>query len=1308
MVAVRNNYLFQAWKAAENNWHRTGMDRPVLNFRRSQMREKSPVRIWVLTLFGLLILFTGMAHAQLGDEGSLIITVQDKTGAVIPQAQLALRNLATDTVQRATTLSAGGYTFPAVMAGRYELTVSKAGFRNLVFKMIEVNASRVTDLTAVLQIGEVSQQVVVQSSQTPLLQTSSNTLGVTISRKDLEDLPMTGRNVAQFARLDPGRAGGTWDNLSGDAQVSTMDGIVAGSSRFKLYGGEINYQVVSPRLQNVQELTVQTSGLASNQGYGQASMQAVFDTRSGTNHFHGRVFADLENSSFDANGYENDYFGIPKPVYHKDDFGGSIGGPILKNKLFYFGSYEADLIPGSIVAWNSFMTPALQQGNYTYLGTDGQTHTVNLFQLAAAGGIQSTMDTGIAAELAKINSSLSYGTIGNVAGENDQEAQNVKQINFLEPNNQYFYYPTFRIDYVINPKLRADFAFNQTKVSQPTSLPPAFPGPAFQYQQDGYKSNAYSAALGLDWTISPTLLNQFQGGYLYNWSLSAYKSAAAHLYEKHSIVFWVAPWGLNVSGPTGAAASGDFFYSGISNFYPAISFSDNLIWQHSRHTFTFGGSFYQEQDHYWNPPLGYNNVVMGLGPGDPAYNVFSSTNPALATASGGEIGTMQAYYAVLTGDINIVGGSHPLNTSTHTYSKYGGVNLDELQRAWGLYFQDSWRVRKNLTLNYGLRWDFTGDDHDLNGVYYSPTPAGLWGPSGLNNAFNPGSFKGSADPSYHAHVHAYSPWNVSPQPNFGFAWLPTGKGVLGRLLGNGSTVIRGGFSLRRYTPQYQTFWTYASNYGSFFYQNFDYTANNTAVPGYFKSGTFHYSDYLNGDLPPYPSGWQVSPESYSSTISESSVADQSPFIGMNPKIKQPYVESWNFGFQRRLGRKNVLEVRYVGDRALHQWMPINLNEVNIFENGFLKQFKQAQANLTANGGTSFQGAPGSTPLFDQAFSNDPTAGYTYGGFIYELEHGQVGTMAAQLSTPFGITGQYFCNLVSSSFGPCANLWGYSGAGGSYPTNIFQANPYAAGQGVNYLTSAGYSDYNALQVMLRQQDWHGMQFNVDWTWSRSLGLGTNQAPDYTMRNLRLGYGPTGSDIHQIIRIFGTYQLPIGRGKALLSHDALLDRVVGGWTVGTITDFHSGAPFQMIGGNDTYNNQFDGGIVLHGVNNKQLQHAVGLYKVPGGPSYERYWINPKYIAKNGEANSTYISPNSTPGSVGTRYWLWGIGHWNTDLSLSKTIPIRGAMQFRLQGEALNAFNHPSWNTGDSGLQDSTFGTTFFPHGHRTLEVRGDFQF
>jgi len=981
------------------------------------------------------------------------------------------------------------------------------------------------------------------------------------------------------------------------------------------------------------------------------------------------------------------------------------------------------------------MTPSMQQGIYTYLGTDNAVHTVNLLTLAGAGGANATADPKVAAEITKINGALASGTVAAIPGV----PYNVQQVIFREPNNQYWDYPTFRVDYDATQKLRVNLALNETRYSAPTSLAPTFPGPSFAYQQAGSSSNAYTASVGLDYTVRPTLVNQFRMGYLYNSYVSANNQAGDP--QKYKFInYWNGVDGLSFQCPNFLPCSGDVFYSRTNNFYPLINFSDNVVWQHKSHALSFGISFYREQDHYWNPPAGWTGLALGLAGGDTALNVFTSSNPALATANPSQIGEMQGFYSIVAGDIANLGGSHPLDTQTHTYTQYGSYNLDELQKAWGLFFQDSWRVRPNLTVNYGLRWDFTGDDHDLQNLYYSPPVAGLFGVSGYNNLFNPGSELGNpSDLNYVGRGHAYAPWNVSPQPNVGIAWSPQfTEGILGKLAGGGKTVVRAGYSLRRYTEQYQSFWSYASNFGAFFFQSYSMSGVPSGVSGLgtYPAGSVTVNDFATGN---YPSNFFLSPPSFSAQISEASQAFVgSGLNGMNPNIAQPYIQSWNLGFQRQLGTSSALEVRYLGNHGVHEWVALNPNEVNIFESGFLQQFQAAQQNLAINNASSnpnFQESfadnniPGQhpLPLFQAAFAGEGPGpdgnfvDYSNGNFTGPtgtLALGQVGSMANQFAGFNGYNANYLCNLVPASSltgQACVNQLQYTATGGIYPENLFQANPYYP-QGVGYLNSVGYSNYNGLQIEFRQKPWHGTEFHANYTWSKNLGI-TQQ---YTLRDLRLDYGPLNSDRRNVANVYGTYDLPFGKGRPFLSNHNLLNRVVGGWTLGTIVNYTSGIPFQITGGNDTYNELFDGGIVLNGVTASQIQHAIGVYRNPacasGQPCNSRSWIDPKFIAANG-LPSSQITPNEVPGSTGYRPWFYAQRHFTENMSITKAIAVREGMNFNLQGEFLNVFNHPEWDSvansgsltpGDASVQSNVFGQFGGVSGSRVIEVRANFEF
>lgn len=675
---------------------------------------------------------------------------------------------------------------------------------------------------------------------------------------------------------------------------------------------------------------------------------------------------------------------------------------------------------------------------------------------------------------------------------------------------------------------------------------------------------------------------------------------------------------------------------------------------------------------------------------------------------------------------------NPKTGNFNTAPNFSGIQLNELQKAWGLYFQDAWRIKPSLTLNYGLRWDFTGDDFDRAHQYQSATPNGIFGPSGVNNLFMPGTLStnpADLNPQYIARSHQYNPWNVSPQPTIGIAWNPNySEGLLGRLFGGGNTVIRAGFQLRRFTEPQQYVWNDMSNHGFGYYQNYSLQAVSGGGLGTFTPGSLALGDTLPPFLFTPPSYSPVLPESIATWVNYWGAG------GIDPHIRQPYTQQWNLGVQRQIGQNNVLEVRYLGSRSVHEWINQDPNEVNIFENGFLNEFKNAQTNLANNtladgyNGTFADdpNVPGDVPLpiFDTAFAGEstiaggPFVDYGNSNFIIPLQQGAAGGVAGMLAMPFG-TVPYACNLLGSAVPNCANgTYASMTTPGPYPINFFVANAMgegSGGPGTNYMTDGGYGNYNGLQIDFRQHDWHGMQFDMNYTWSHSLGqqpdnqwLGsTNQ---FTMRNLRLSYGPTLFDVRHVVHVSGSYDLPFGNGRQFLNRSGVVDKIAGGWNVGTIVTYQTGSPFVILGGYNTFNDYGDGGIVLTGVSLSQLQNSVGVYHVPGHTYADG--LNPKYLAgKAGGGNTAFINPNSTPGAFASHPWLYGPHYFNADLAITKSIPIYENVRFVFQSEFLNAFNHPNWGIHDYYPYDNiqaNFGQARIINGSRAIEFRANLEF
>jgi hypothetical protein len=1321
------------------------------------MTRKINGMLCLLSAFLLITMSIGMGRAQSGSQGTISVTVVDSSGGVVPGTTLQLVDMSTNDIRNAVTRENGQYTFVNLSIGTYRLTASHAGYQSAAAEGVEVHAAVTKDVAMVMKVGTSTETVVVNSSAAPLLETNSNSVGSVVDLKMIEELPMTGRDLTAFSRMTAGYSGdkgsGSWNGQPLISQGSNIDGTIGASSRMKIFGDAA--PAVVPRLENVEEMTVQTDQLDLDQGFGQATMQINFVSRRGTNQLHGRAFENFHNSGLNANSYANNTLHRRRPKNIYNDFGGSVGGQILKDKLFYFGSFSMHYVPGAAsVTNNSLLSTAAQQGNFTYTYTDPATqqtkqNTVNVLTLAQSfsSTLPGSIHPTIASQISAINGYAKQGTLS--SGSNP----NLASVTWDNSNPIKTFFPSFRLDYNATQALRMSLAWSMTEDVEPGVNRAPFPGGA----QGGNKTKNYTSSYGVDWTVSPSLINQFKLGFLYNATFNNYNASSD--YKKAG--FQMVDWAIGDSGQ----GSGDFQLP-ITSYYPAFNATDTVTLQKSTHTTKFGFTGYHEQDHYWNAPSGWPDIALGIVNGDPAQNAFNSTN--MPNASSNNLSNARALYATLVGRVASVSGQYTYNSKSNDYArKVGSYALDEVTMAWGLFAQDSWRIKPTLTLNYGLRWDFTGASTDKSGLYHSADTSSTFGPTAPTDLFKPGVLNGNPNPTLAVHKQSFDPYHVTPQPAFGLAWNPKGgDGWMGKLTGNGSMVVRTGYSLRRFTEPYQYYWNNASDQGAYYYQGFAYNGVVSGVQGTFTPGSLKLGDAAvttPGNYAYAPASYQASePQSDFTFLACGPACNQYPGVtGIDQHIKQPYTQSWNFGIQRSFGSR-VLEVSYAGNRTLHQWVNQNTNEVNVFENGFLDEFKKAQANLaafkTANPHCGESGNPACSfannglsgqsnlPILNAAFAGEasggpgvPLADYANGDFINDLNIGQVGALA-QMMTGIGTTN-YFCNLVGSSFAPCRTNGGYTGGvGAAKPINFFQANPYATNSQTQYMEASGYSNYHSLQVEMRQQLWHGLQYNLNYTWAHTLGYQVNtngsSAGGYgcayygyagwcgwpgtlTLRNRRLAYGPAQYDIRHAVHLSGTYDLPIGKGKLLLSQNNLASRILGDWNVGYIVTFQTGTPQQIIGNNLTYNDYGDGGVKLNNVTMSQLQSAIGVHRIPG-KTYALL-IDPKYVQAadgTGGANNKYITPNTTPGTIEHPIYLHGPHGFYNDLSLSKNFPIFREFKMRIQAEATNVWNHPVFgNTSGSFAQSgfargdvtatgwATSGTTV---GARVIELRANIEF
>jgi hypothetical protein len=1242
--------------------------------------------------------------AQDLSTGSLNVTVVDSEGALIPGAKLVLKDLGTNDIHTSTTKSGGTAVIPYLNPTTYSLIVTKDGFSTSDYAKVTIQTNQVTNLSVKMKVGSTTETVTVAADASTILNTTQNTISTTIDLKQVEDLPTLARDVFSLAFLVPGAVDNNFNNLPGGAVNTSSNGFSTMNNRNKSGGFDTDGPSTTQRLESTQEMTVETGELDASKG-GTAAMDIGFLTKRGTNQFHGQLFEDYRSEVLNANGWNNNNAGQKRGLLIINDFGGSIGGPIVRDKLFLFASMGNFRQPQQSLVQTSIATPLALSGVYTYANaTTNAIQTVNVLQAGASAGCSTctnTINPIIATDLANIQ------TASDLPGVSISPLDlNHNLLSFQNKQSTIKRFPTLRLDYNVSQNFRLTGAVTESNFYYINGGAPPYPGALFANQASSSKARNYQAVAGFDWNIKQNLVNAFRVGYLYDsylYNTQGLGAPTADMVTQGDLAFG---FGLN-SGINGFAALKG------GNLYPVASIKDDSTWSHGKHTVSFGAESSTEVDHYYNNQFVPYVGVNGISQGDP---VQTALDNSVASGPNSATGDVEGLYATLTGRLTYYSLGEFVNIKTKQFQPGVSFNLHERLTQAAVFVQDQWRTTPTFTLNLGLRWDFTGASKDETGYYTHPDVANLWGPSGVGNIFMPGTLSGIQDPSEGPQAKSYAATYVHPEPTVGFAWNPRQPvdTAWGKILGQGKTVIRGSFTFKNYTEGAQNFWSIGSNSGANF--NTYYYADPVAPqPGLTPGAGFYNagSVQLGGALPALQS---TSPSPFQAIIPEAyQTFSGTGYSTFDPHIKQPYVESWQLGIQRQLSANNVLELRYVGNVSKNQWLTENYNEVNIFENGFLKEFQGAQANLVASGNTTFKGT-NPTPIMDQAFQTSGLdANYTNGQFIHLLQQGQAGAFASTLAG----NSTYFCSLVGASFGPCATQ-GIPGDG-TYPINFFQANPFVAGAPILELKNDGFSNYNSLQVDFRQNSNHGMQFDLNYTLAKSLGTTvqgstapgyyggrSNSAPGFfTLRNKGLNYFPSAFDVRNVFHGSGTYDFPFGHGKRFLNQSKIANAVVGGWTIGTIITWQSGEPHLLSGGTSTFNGN-DSGVTLTGVTVSQLQHQIRARRVPGKPYVSLF--DSKYINQaNGQANSAYISPASTPGQFGQFIWLHDPSNFNTDLSLTKLVPIRKALNLKVQGVFLNAFNHVSWAGMDAGVQDGTFGSTSaLATGPRQIEIRANLQF
>jgi hypothetical protein len=506
---------------------------------------------------------------------------------------------------------------------------------------------------------------------------------------------------------------------------------------------------------------------------------------------------------------------------------------------------------------------------------------------------------------------------------------------------------------------------------------------------------------------------------------------------------------------------------------------------------------------------------------------------------------------------------------------------------------------------------------------------------------------------------------------------------------------------------------------------------------------------------------------YNTSINQANQTFSTTLYGMNQNLAAPYTDNWSIGIQREVKRGTVVEVRYVGNQSHHGWVTSNLNEINIFESGFLKDFQAAQNNLAiANGLTlaqmtaqptvpilktnnfANQGLPGqqNTPILDAAFGPRGTVpaiaatqGYSNPTFVSYLQSGSAASFANTVAT----NQLYVCRMFGSNFSPCTQArvqpaagQSYAAPGSGYPINLFQLNPYSPGS-LPYVDDSGWTSYNGLQIQLRKQYTHGLVWTGNFTYAKSMANNAADSSiqnyDYvTLRNLSLSRRPSLFDQKFDWQNFGSYELPVGKNKALNLNNHILDSVFGGWTAGIVLEISTGTPVQLTGGSATYNtalnpttNSASSGVLLgpgvtlseisdlfHSNANYQKVNQTGntnpLLARANANDQTRLALPLSWLDSSGKANPQMITYNNVPGSLGQILYIYSMNNFTFNASMTKTFKITERYRFELFATAANVLNHPAWGLPNANVASTGFGTVGAPGGNRTMSFRANIIF
>jgi hypothetical protein len=835
-------------------------------------RSVLAARLAWAALAALLCLSPRPLHAQ-AVSGTILGNVRDSSGGIVPGATVTLVNTGTGLTRAVTTDASGEYTAPMIPTGTYSVSAEMTGFKKQTLANVHVGVDQKMRIDLRLDVGEMTEVVEIQA-ETPLVQTSSSDLSATIEGKQIETLPLNGRNFVALTRTIPGVVrGNPGSNIDGAGSLAwrasasfSANGQRPRDNNYLLDGVDNNETwlqtvVIFPSVDALDEFKLQTSTYSAEFG---KSMGGVVNLqiKSGTNQYRGSVFEFMRNDALDANNWFNNRAGRKKPDFSQHQFGGTLGGPIVKDKTFFFVDYQGMRINQGAAFLSTVPSELMRQGNFSEIGRPiydpltGQPFPGNVVPQdrwdPAAGNVLRDLIPA-----------------PNTAGTRNALGQNIN--NYLinpkvaRQDNQF----DIKLDHALSASNRffVRYSFQKTHRDQPATLPHGDAGTTFGAGDGNIKAQSF--AFNDTHTFSPSWLNEVRVGYSYIEFLMTPIDYGQNLADQVGIP------GVNLNDVTSAMTQIQFEQGGSRNLgsngnQPLITnlgnlqLFDNVTHIRGRHTFKAGGSVTFRSREVLNA-----DTIVGQ-----FFFSQNQTSNCAGVSSGCTVDSATGFDVASF----LLGTARRKNRALFSDQTY-----TERRPEWAAYIQDDFRVNSRLTLNLGLRWDMfvpwvEDDDRQSN---FDPS-TGLFVVASDDAVIN-GVRVGR-------HLQTWGKTDFGPRAGFAYD-----------LSGDGRTTVRGGFGV---------FW-------------------NWGVGGTSSSKATN---------PPFLQTTDISASSGASNLTLSSGLPEPPAVDptLRPggttrsvfdiNYRDQYAMNWNLNFQKQLGRDYMVELAYVGSRGRQLTLKTDQNQ----------------------------------------------------------------------------------------------------------------------------------------------------------------------------------------------------------------------------------------------------------------------------------------------------------------------------------------------------------------------------------------------